>query len=227
MSRWKVNLKSFPGKITRYKEPSPPSPPPDMSTNQPIRSQSPEQEENNLIQDVASLNALSIRFDKFQAILSAPVIDLVPLRKLAWSGIPGKCWIYDIFIPPVYPASITFLSISYSYPTPLDEIRGTVWKLLLSYLPTASQRRDTTLARKRSEYTQLMQAPDFFSDELLLHQVKIDVARTLADVALFQSSLIRSVCFQWLIKGDDTSVVLLGNKAPGVRIRPRYCLFIL
>ena len=65
---------------------------------------------------------------------------------------------------------------SFAHPTLLDEIRGTVWKLLLSYLPTSSERRDTTLARKRSEYTQLVQSNQFFSDEALLHQVKIDVA---------------------------------------------------
>lgn len=100
-SRWRVNSNTFPGTITRYKPPVPTALTPEtMNFNNisPPRSQSPVQiEENNLIQDIASLNTLSIRFDKFQVILSAPVIDLVPLRKLAWGGIPGTCFYLSQF----------------------------------------------------------------------------------------------------------------------------------
>ncbi|KAL3898635.1 MAG: hypothetical protein SGCHY_002606 [Lobulomycetales sp.] len=73
-------------------------------------------QENEMLSQVAVLNAKAIRYNKFNTLLATnPVVDLVPLH----------------------------------------EIRGSVWKLLLGYLPASLERRDATLARKRSEYQNL------------------------------------------------------------------------
>lgn len=48
-----------------------------------------ESEEAKMLSDIATLNSLSIRYNKFKALLEAQVVDLEQLRKLAWSGIPG------------------------------------------------------------------------------------------------------------------------------------------
>jgi hypothetical protein len=57
-------------------------------------------EEQKMMAEVAKLNSLSIRYQKFKNILEQPNVDFDQLRKLAWPGIP-------------------------------DEIRPTVWKLLM------------------------------------------------------------------------------------------------
>lgn len=55
----------------------------------PTSASSPLKKEENNLSDLASLNASTIRFDKFQTLLSSPVVSLEPLCKLAWSGVPG------------------------------------------------------------------------------------------------------------------------------------------
>lgn len=86
-----------------------------------------QKEEIKMMADVAKLNALSIRFNKFKSLLELANVDLEQLRKLSWSGIP-------------------------------EEIRPTVWKLLMSYLPANLDRREATLSRKRKEYEEFIAA---------------------------------------------------------------------
>lgn len=83
-------------------------------------------EENKLMADVAKLNTLSIRYNKFKNILESQNIDIEALRKLSWSGVP-------------------------------EEIRPTVWKLLMGIIPVNQDRREGTLERKRKEYNGISQ----------------------------------------------------------------------
>ncbi|KAJ3227686.1 GTPase-activating protein [Clydaea vesicula] len=55
-----------------------------------------------------------------------------------------------------------------------EEIRATVWKVLMGYLPTNTERRDATLERKRKEYEEFYaQTKSGGLDESLHHQVRI------------------------------------------------------
>jgi hypothetical protein len=62
-----------------------------------------EKQEQKMMAEVAQLNSLSIRYQKFKNCLEQNNVDFELLRKLAWPGIP-------------------------------DEIRPTVWKLLMVFL---------------------------------------------------------------------------------------------
>lgn len=46
--------------------------------------------EEKLMADVAKLNTLSIRYNKFKSCLEKENIDLEGLKKLSWSGIPDE-----------------------------------------------------------------------------------------------------------------------------------------
>lgn len=56
-----------------------------------------------------------------------------------------------------------------------DEIRPTVWKLLMGYLPANSDRRDAALAEKREKYQEFVQQSwgrgEASLDQALYHQV--------------------------------------------------------
>lgn len=47
-------------------------------------------EETKMMADIAKLNSLSIRSNKFKALLALPNCDLEQLRKLSWAGIPDE-----------------------------------------------------------------------------------------------------------------------------------------
>ncbi|GAA5889357.1 hypothetical protein JCM8208_007853 [Rhodotorula glutinis] len=96
-----------------------------------------------------------------------------------------------------------------------DELRTMVWQLLLGYLPAPLSRRATTLARKRSEYAQLVRQA--FSrgvtglDGPIWHQISIDVPRTRPGVKLWmaeptQRSLER-VLYVWAIRHPASGYV--------------------
>jgi hypothetical protein len=82
--------------------------------------------EQEMMAQIAQLNNLSIRYQKFNTLLMEPNINIEQLRKLSWPGIPS-------------------------------ELRPTVWKLFLGYLPRNQSRRQQTLDRKRKEYQEFMQ----------------------------------------------------------------------
>lgn len=110
-------------------------------------------EEEIMMQEVAKLNSLSIKCQKFKTILEQPNIDFEALRKLSWNGIP-------------------------------DEIRPTVWKLLMGYLPANNDRRESTLQRKRKEYDEFV-LQNFSRgatlDQQLSHQVGLMTIRCWSD----------------------------------------------
>ncbi|KAJ5202842.1 hypothetical protein N7449_004921 [Penicillium cf. viridicatum] len=110
-----------------------------------------------------------------------------------------------------------------------EEVRPMTWKLLLGYLPTNSERRISTLERKRKEYLDgVRQAFDRGSgassanppstkgrgrglDEAVWHQISIDVPRTSPHIPLYgyeatQRSLER-ILYLWAIRHPASGYV--------------------
>ncbi|KAI1336784.1 rab-GTPase-TBC domain-containing protein [Xylariaceae sp. FL0016] len=105
-----------------------------------------------------------------------------------------------------------------------EEVRAMTWQLLLSYLPTSSERRVATLERKRKEYLDgVRQAferggtnptPTGRSrglDEAIWHQISIDVPRTNPHIELYgyeatQRSLER-ILYVWAIRHPASGYV--------------------
>ncbi|KAI0024139.1 rab-GTPase-TBC domain-containing protein [Xylariomycetidae sp. FL0641] len=105
-----------------------------------------------------------------------------------------------------------------------QEVRAMTWQLLLSYLPTSSERRVATLERKRKEYLDgVRQAFDRGNakpaptgrarglDEAIWHQISIDVPRTNPHMELYsyeatQRSLER-ILYVWAIRHPASGYV--------------------
>lgn len=97
--------------------------------------------------------------------------------------------------------------------------RALAWKLLLGYVPTNRQRRDATLARKRSEYKNTVAAQHFHDndhvrtpqDQETLRQVLVDVPRTAPDVPLFRHDrikrLLTRLLYSWAMRHPASSYV--------------------
>ncbi|KAI2618167.1 GTPase-activating protein gyp1 [Hypoxylon sp. NC1633] len=105
-----------------------------------------------------------------------------------------------------------------------EEVRAMTWQLLLSYLPTSSERRVATLERKRKEYLdgvrQAFERSGAKSassgrarglDEAIWHQISIDVPRTNPHIELYsyeatQRSLER-ILYVWAIRHPASGYV--------------------
>lgn len=108
-----------------------------------------------------------------------------------------------------------------------QEVRAVTWQLLLSYLPTNSERRSTTLERKRKEYLDgVRQAFERTGssnpstgtpgrtrglDEAVWHQISIDVPRTNPHIELYsyeatQRSLER-ILYVWAVRHPASGYV--------------------
>ncbi|KAK9415358.1 hypothetical protein SUNI508_10548 [Seiridium unicorne] len=105
-----------------------------------------------------------------------------------------------------------------------EEVRAMTWQLLLSYLPTSSERRVATLERKRKEYLDgVKQAFERSAnapaaggrsrglDEAVWHQISIDVPRTNPHIELYgyeatQRSLER-ILYLWAIRHPASGYV--------------------
>ncbi|AEO63480.1 uncharacterized protein THITE_2108812 [Thermothielavioides terrestris NRRL 8126] len=110
-----------------------------------------------------------------------------------------------------------------------EEVRAMTWQLLLSYLPTSSERRVATLERKRKEYLDgVRQAFDKGGgaggttptpsgrggrglDEAIWHQISIDVPRTNPHIELYgyeatQRSLER-ILYVWAVRHPASGYV--------------------
>lgn len=104
------------------------------------------------------------------------------------------------------------------------EVRAMTWQLLLSYLPTNSERRDATLQRKRKEYVDGVRqafertgssavAPGKARglDEAVWHQISIDIPRTNPHIELYsyeatQRSLER-ILYVWAVRHPASGYV--------------------
>ncbi|KAK8139107.1 GTPase-activating protein GYP1 [Apiospora sp. TS-2023a] len=104
-----------------------------------------------------------------------------------------------------------------------EEVRAMTWQLLLSYLPTSSERRVATLERKRKEYldgvrqaferggTPSSAGRSRGLDEAVWHQISIDVPRTNPHIELYgyeatQRSLER-ILYLWAIRHPASGYV--------------------
>ena len=105
-----------------------------------------------------------------------------------------------------------------------EEVRAMTWQLLLSYLPTNSERRVATLERKRKEYVDgVRQAFERTGtgtiaagrarglDEAVWHQISIDIPRTNPHIELYsyeatQRSLER-ILYVWAVRHPASGYV--------------------
>lgn len=105
-----------------------------------------------------------------------------------------------------------------------EEVRSMTWQLLLSYLPTSSERRVATLERKRKEYldgvkqaferggsTAVPTGRGRGLDEAVWHQISIDVPRTNPHMELYgyeatQRSLER-ILYVWAVRHPASGYV--------------------
>ncbi|ONK72480.1 uncharacterized protein A4U43_C04F19870 [Asparagus officinalis] len=97
-------------------------------------------------------------------------------------------------------------------------MRPNVWRLLLGYAPTNSDRREGILARKRVEYldcvSQYYDVPDAdrSDDEIsMLRQISVDCPRTVPDVIFFQQPQVQKslerVLYTWAIRHPASGYV--------------------
>lgn len=105
-----------------------------------------------------------------------------------------------------------------------EEVRAMTWQLLLGYLPTSSERRVSTLERKRKEYldgvrqaferggnTTTSSGKSRGLDEAVWHQISIDVPRTNPHLELYgyeatQRSLER-ILYVWAVRHPASGYV--------------------
>ncbi|KAJ3762371.1 rab-GTPase-TBC domain-containing protein [Lentinula raphanica] len=96
-----------------------------------------------------------------------------------------------------------------------NELRPMAWQLLLGYLPLASPLRAATLARKRNEYTSLVEvafARDREGiDQQIWHQIEIDVPRTRPGVRLWMygatQRCLERILYVWAIRHPASGYV--------------------
>ncbi|XP_058184416.1 GTPase-activating protein GYP1 [Rhododendron vialii] len=97
-------------------------------------------------------------------------------------------------------------------------LRPTVWRLLLGYAPTNSDRREGVLRRKRLEYldcvAQYFDIPDIQrTDEeiTMLRQISVDCPRTVPDVTFFQQAAVQKslerILYTWAIRHPASGYV--------------------
>ncbi|KAJ3241629.1 GTPase-activating protein [Chytriomyces hyalinus] len=96
-----------------------------------------------------------------------------------------------------------------------EEIRHTVWKLLMGYLPSNSKSRDDILKKKRGEYLEYVHQQFFEGksslDQALVHQIHIDILRTNASIPLYQNTIIQEslerILYIWAIRHPASGYV--------------------
>ncbi|CAA3029240.1 GTPase-activating GYP1-like [Olea europaea subsp. europaea] len=97
-------------------------------------------------------------------------------------------------------------------------LRPTVWRLLLGYAPSNSDRREGVLKRKRQEYldcvAQYYDIPDIerTDEEIsMLRQIGVDCPRTVPDVSFFQQAEVQKslerILYTWAIRHPASGYV--------------------
>eukprot|EP00002_Diphylleia_rotans_P026490 TRINITY_DN5286_c0_g1_i3.p1 TRINITY_DN5286_c0_g1~~TRINITY_DN5286_c0_g1_i3.p1 ORF type:complete len:413 (+),score=80.60 TRINITY_DN5286_c0_g1_i3:55-1293(+) len=97
------------------------------------------------------------------------------------------------------------------------QYRATVWKYLMDYLPTNSERRQVTLERKRQEYGTYLDR--YFGqnttrteqEDVIARQILLDLPRTMPTMPLFQQKRIQKaferVLYVWAIRHPASGYV--------------------
>jgi hypothetical protein len=99
-----------------------------------------------------------------------------------------------------------------------DRYRGTIWRLLLGYLPANRDRREATLMRKRREYAEIL--PLYFNiapeertmqEQEILRQILVDLPRTQPEMPLFHQEetqrCMERVLYVWAIRHPASGYV--------------------
>lgn len=97
------------------------------------------------------------------------------------------------------------------------QVRALVWRLLVGYLPSNVDRRESTLARKRNEYHEQMKLVDVDeaarspADQKMWNQITIDMPRTHPKLPLFQDPIVqqlhRRLLFLWAVRHPASGYV--------------------
>ena len=96
-----------------------------------------------------------------------------------------------------------------------EEFRAIAWKLLMGYMPTNLDRREPTLAKKRSDYQDYV-AQSFGKgekslDQTIWHQITIDIPRTNPSVKLYQNQRVQQalqrILYCWAIRHPASGYV--------------------
>lgn len=136
------------------------------------------------------------RIRKYKALLSQENVDIGALSKLTWNGA-------------------------------IEEFRGVTWRLLLGYAPANTQRRNDALTRKRTEYRDLVNryyasletnelksewlATISTQEHALIHQIRIDVPRTLPHNPLFAQPAVQRalerILLMWALRHPASGYV--------------------
>lgn len=122
-----------------------------------------------------------IKYNKIVKSLTKSVFDLADLKKQSWGGIPPS-------------------------------LRALVWPILVGYLHTNKNTRGESLARKRKEYinsiTRLFRSE---KDEVIWHQIKIDVLRTNPSIKLYSFETthrsLEKILYLWTIRHPASGYV--------------------
>ncbi|KAK9465268.1 rab-GTPase-TBC domain-containing protein [Lipomyces arxii] len=93
-----------------------------------------------------------------------------------------------------------------------SELRAMSWQILLGYLPTNTDRRVSTLARKRKEYNDgVQQAFANGVDHSVWHQISIDVPRTNPHLKLYSfdgtQKALERILYVWAIRHPASGYV--------------------
>ncbi|CBZ51670.1 putative TBC domain-containing protein [Neospora caninum Liverpool] len=136
-----------------------------------------------------SPSKLTVRAERFCSLLERSNIDLNELKQLLWSGVPKCC------------------------PT---SVRSDSWRIVLGYLPVNRERVTHVLAKKRSEYKELLE--HYYEKEALsveegklLRQLRVDIPRTHSGRLFFSHPRIQGcmerALFLWAVKNPASGYV--------------------
>jgi len=96
-----------------------------------------------------------------------------------------------------------------------EEFRPEAWQILMGYLPSNSDERETVLKEKRKEYNDIIS--ETFKNGIaglnqsIYHQIHIDVPRTNPDLSLYQNPIIQEslekILYCWAIRHPKSGYV--------------------
>lgn len=143
-----------------------------------------EGEEAKMVAEIAQLNSMVNRYDKFRKLIDEPNVDLARLRKLAWQGVPEQL------------RSVVWQLLMGYLPTNSDRRDQVLARKRKEYEEYVAQ----SFGKGQASL-----------DQQLYHQIHIDVLRTQPGCPLFQKQRIREclerVLYCWAIRHPASGYV--------------------
>lgn len=137
------------------------------------------------------------KLEKFRIVLEAPLLNMIELKELSWSGVPGRL------------RGITWRLLSGHLPTSLERREPVLQRKRADYKKLVEQYFDTS--RSDPEINHRLPTDKSFDQEETFRQIHIDVPRMNPQVALFQQkwvqALFERVLFIWAIRHPASGYV--------------------